>query len=159
MLSIQEGSGGQEGNATINVRGGRGSEVLYIVDGVPQNNLYNRGTVAQVSNIAIDQISFQVGGYEAKYGQAQSGIVNVTTKSGQPYYNLFIDVLSSDVLNTDPSGSNLYSGSLSGPIIPGIPEHTIFLIWRKRLVCKMLILRQFQLNFGHLKMELSWMNQ
>ncbi|MCU0364047.1 MAG: TonB-dependent receptor [Ignavibacteriaceae bacterium] len=124
---IQEGSGGQEGNATINVRGGRGSEVLYIVDGVPQNNLYNRGTVAQVSNTAIDQISFQVGGYEAKYGQAQSGIVNVTTKTGQPYYNLFIDVLSSDVLNTDPSGSNLYSGSLSGPIIPGIPEHTIFL--------------------------------
>jgi outer membrane receptor protein involved in Fe transport len=124
---VQEGSGGQEGNASINVRGGRGSEVLYIVDGVPQNNLYNRQTVAQVSNSAIDQISFQVGGYEAKYGQAQSGIVNVTTKSGQPYYNLFVDVQSSDFLNTDPSGANLYSGSLSGPIIPGIPEHTIFL--------------------------------
>ncbi len=124
---IQEGSGGQEGNAEINVRGGRGSEVLYIVDGVPQNNLYNRQTVAQVSNIAIDQISFQVGGYEAKYGQAQSGIVNVTTKSGQPFYNIFFDLQSSNLLNTDPSGSNLYSGSLSGPIIPGIPEHTIFL--------------------------------
>jgi len=124
---IQEGSGGQEGNATINVRGGRGSEVLYIVDGVPQNNLYNRQTTAQVSNVAIDQISFQVGGYEAKYGQAQSGIVNVTTKSGQPYYNLYFDLVSSDLLDTDPSGSNLYSGSLSGPIIPGIPEHTIFL--------------------------------
>ncbi|MCW8810129.1 MAG: TonB-dependent receptor [Ignavibacteriaceae bacterium] len=124
---VQEGSGGQDGNATINVRGGRGSEVLYIVDGVPQNNLYNRQTVAQVSNVAIDQISFQVGGYEAKYGQAQSGIVNVTTKSGQPYYNLFIDAQSSDFLKTDDFGSNLYSGSLSGPIIPGIPEHTIFL--------------------------------
>jgi len=124
---VQEGSGGQEGNATINVRGGRGSEVLYIVDGVPQNNLYNRGTVAQVSNAAIDQISFQVGGYEAKYGQAQSGIVNVTTKSGQPHYNLFIDAQSSEFLKTDDFGSNLYSGSLSGPIIPGIPEHTIFL--------------------------------
>jgi len=123
----QEGSGGQEGNASINVRGGRGSEVLDIVDGVPQNNLYNRQTVAQVSNVAIDQISFQVGGYEAKYGQAQSGIVNVTTKSGQPYYNVFFDLMSSDLLKTDPSGSNLYSGSISGPIIPGIPEHTIFL--------------------------------
>jgi outer membrane receptor protein involved in Fe transport len=124
---IQEGSGGQEGNASINVRGGRGGEVLYIVDGVAQNNLYNRQTVAQVSNVAIDQISFQVGGYEAKYGQAQSGIVNVTTKSGQPYYSLFVDVLSSDFLKTDDYGANLYSGALSGPIIPGIPEHTIFL--------------------------------
>lgn len=124
---IQEGSGGQEGNASINVRGGRGSEVLYIVDGVPQNNLYNRQTVAQVSNIAIDQISFQVGGYEAKYGQAQSGIVNVTTKSGQPYYIISADVQSSDFLETDNSGANLYTGSISGPIIPGLPEHTIFL--------------------------------
>ena len=124
---VQEGSGGEDGNATINIRGGRGSEVLYIVDGVPQNNLYNRQTVSQVSNTAIDQISFQVGGYEAKYGQAQSGIVNVTTKSGQPYYSIFLDVLSSDFPSTDAYGYNLYSGSISGPIIPGIPEHTIFL--------------------------------
>ena len=122
---IQEGSGGQDGNATINVRGGRGSEILYIVDGVPQNNLYNRQTVSQVSNVAIDQISFQVGGYEAKYGQAQSGIVNVTTKSGQPYYSILADVVSSSF--TDDYGYNLYSGTLSGPLIPGIPEHTIFL--------------------------------
>jgi len=122
---VQEGSGGADGNATINVRGGRGSEILYIVDGVPQNNLYNRSSVSQVSNIAIDQISFQVGGYEAKYGEAQSGIVNVTTKSGQPYYSAFIDVLTSTY--TDDYDYNLYSGSLSGPLLPGIPEHTIFL--------------------------------
>jgi outer membrane receptor protein involved in Fe transport len=122
---VQEGSGGQSGNATINVRGGRGSEVLYIVDGVPQNNLYNRSSVTQVSNVAIEQISFQVGGYEAKYGQAQSGIVNVTTKSGQPTYDIFADVVSSSF--TDNYGYNLYSGTLSGPIIPGIPEHTFFL--------------------------------
>jgi CarboxypepD_reg-like domain/TonB-dependent Receptor Plug Domain len=122
---IQEGSGGADGNATINVRGGRGSEVLYIVDGIPQNNLYNRGSVNQVSNVAIDQISFQVGGYEAKYGQAQSGIVNVTTKSGQPYYSMFIDVLTSSY--TDDYGYNLYSGTISGPILPGVAGHTIFL--------------------------------
>ena len=120
-----EGSGGQDGNATINVRGGRGSEVLYIVDGVPQNNLYNRQSVSQVSNVAIDQISFQVGGYEAKYGEAQSGIVNVTTKSGQSFYSVLADVVSSNF--TDDYGYNLYSGTLSGPIIPGIPEHTFFL--------------------------------
>ncbi|RKY95178.1 MAG: hypothetical protein DRQ13_07420, partial [Ignavibacteriae bacterium] len=38
---IQEGSGGVDGNATINVRGGRASEVLFIVDGVPQTNIFN----------------------------------------------------------------------------------------------------------------------
>jgi outer membrane cobalamin receptor len=122
---VKEGSGGQDGNADLNVRGGRSSEVVYIVDGVVQNNLYNRESVAQVSNSAIDQISFQVGGYEAKYGQAQSGIVNVTTKSGQPYYSIFADAQTSGF--TDDYGANVYSGSISGPIIPGIPEYTIFL--------------------------------
>ncbi|VAX17709.1 TonB-dependent receptor, partial [hydrothermal vent metagenome] len=87
----QDGSGGAAGNATINVRGGRGNEVVYVVDGVVQNDLMYGTNQSQVSNIAIDQISFQVGGYEAKYGQAQSGIVNVTTKSGSPKYTIYGD--------------------------------------------------------------------
>lgn len=121
----QEGSGGPAGNASINVRGGRGSEVLYIVDGVPQNTLYNRSSQAQVSNIAIDQISFQVGGYEAKYGQAQSGIVNVTTKGGSSSYSVLFDAATSTYL--DNFGFNEYSGSISGPIIPGMSNHTLFI--------------------------------
>ncbi len=122
---IQEGSGGQDGNATINVRGGRGGEVLYIIDGVPQNNILNNTNQAQVSDNSIEQVSFQVGGYEAKYGQAQSGIVNITTKSGQSYYNIFADGITSTGI--DQFGYNLYTLNLSGPIIPGNPNHTIFL--------------------------------
>jgi len=122
---IQEGSGGVDGNATINVRGGRASEVLFIIDGVPQTNVFNGVNRSQVSDDAIAQISFQVGGYEAKYGQAQSGIVNITTKSGQPNYNIFADVITSDF--TDDYGYNQYTLNLSGPIIPGNANHTIFL--------------------------------
>jgi hypothetical protein len=122
---VAEGSGGQSGNAEINVRGGRGSEVLYIVDGIPQNNLYNRDSENQVSNIAIDQISFQIGGFEAKYGQSQSGIVSVTTKSGRSYYSLVVDAQTSTF--TDDFGANVYTGSFSGPIFPGLNNHTIFL--------------------------------
>ena len=122
---VAEGSGGQSGNAEINVRGGRGSEVLYIVDGIPQNNLYNRDSENQVSNIAIDQISFQIGGFEAKYGQSQSGVVSVTTKSGKQHYSLVLDLNSSTF--TDDYGSNIYSGSFSGPIFPGVTNHSIFI--------------------------------
>ena len=122
---IRDGSGGAGGNATINVRGGRGSEVLYIVDGVPQNDVYTGSNYAQVSNAAIEQISFQIGGYEAKYGQAQSGIINVTTKTGDPTYTFFADGMTSAL--TDKFGYNLYTMTLSGPIIPGNKDHTIFL--------------------------------
>lgn len=122
---VRDGSGGADGNATINVRGGRGGEVLYIVDGVPQNSIYTQGNASQISNNAIEQISFQVGGYEAKYGQAQSGIVNVTTRTGSPKYSFFGEVRSSEF--TDSYGHNLYSAGISGPYIPGNPNHTLFL--------------------------------
>ena len=121
---ISEGSGGEDGNATINVRGGRGGEVLYIVDGVPQNDVFTGVNYSQVSNNAIDQIAFEIGGYEAKYGQAQAGIINVTTKSGSPKYSFYADVLTSTF--TDDYGYNLYTGSLGGPIIPGEPSQTFF---------------------------------
>ena len=100
-------------------------EVLYIVDGVPQNNVFTGANRSQVSDNSIEQVSFQVGGYEAKYGQAQSGIVNITTKSGSPVYNLFADVVTSQYL--DDFGSDLYTFNLSGPIIPGDQNNTIFL--------------------------------
>jgi len=122
---VSEGSGGSSGNATLNVRGGRGGEVLYIVDGVPQNDVYTGANYSQVSNAAIEQLSFQIGGYEAKYGQAQSGIVNVTTKSGDPFYSIYADAQTSTF--TDDYGYNLYTANLSGPIIPGNGNHTFFL--------------------------------
>lgn len=122
---MAEGDGGADGNGEINVRGGRGGEVLYIVDGVPQNDSWFGTNYSQVSNSAIDQLSFQIGGFEAKYGQAQSGIINITTKAGSPKYTLSVDVLTSTF--TDAYGYNLYNLSFGGPIVPGVKEHTFFL--------------------------------
>jgi len=120
-----DGSGGAAGNATINVRGGRGNEVVYVVDGVVQNDQMYGSNQSQISNAAIDQISFQVGGYEAKYGQAQSGIVNVTTKSGSPKYTVFGEAITSSY--TDDYGYNVYTMAVGGPIIPGNKNFTFFL--------------------------------
>ncbi len=119
-----EGDGGADGNATLNIRGGRGGEVVYIVDGVVQNDPLYGTNRANISNAAVEQISFQVGGYEAKYGQAQSGIINVTTKSGSPTYKLFVDGLTSTY--TDDYGYNMYTATLGGPIVHGNGNHTFF---------------------------------
>jgi len=122
---MAEGSGGVDGNATINVKGGRGNEVLYVIDGVVQNDPYWNAAFTQVSNSAIEQISFQIGGFEAKYGQAQSGIINVTTRSGGSAYSLFGDVVTSSF--TDDFGYNLYTVNIGGPFIPNYSKHTFFL--------------------------------
>jgi hypothetical protein len=119
-----EGSGGVGGNATLNIRGGRGGEVLYIVDGVPQNDVMTGTNYSQVSDRAVEQVAFQVGGYEAKYGQAQSGIVNVSTRTGGAKYSAYGEVVTSEF--TDDFGYNLYTLNLSGPFVPGDAKHTFF---------------------------------
>lgn len=116
---------GADRNATLNVRGGRGGEVLFIVDGVPQNDIFGGGNASQVSSSAIEQMTFQVGGFEAKFGQAQSGIISVTTKRGSPTYAVFGDVVTSSF--TDIYGYNLYTLNLSGPFVPGNADHTFFI--------------------------------
>ncbi len=85
-------SGGQVGQANPSIAGGSGLENSYVVDGV---NITNGGYGALGSysivfgslgnGLPFDFIkSAQVktGGYEAEYGQATGGVVNVVTKSG-----------------------------------------------------------------------------
>ncbi len=122
---IQEGSGGASGNGTINVRGGRGGEVIFIIDGVVQNDILFGTNFSQISNASIEQLQFQVGGFEAKFGQSQSGVVSITTKSGSQNYSAFFDVQSSTF--TDDYGYNIYTANFGGPIIPGQRDHTFFL--------------------------------
>lgn len=113
----QDGSGGETDNATINVRGGRGNETLLVVDGVPYNDLLFGNAAGTIPDNAIEQISSQLGGFSAKYGSAQSGVINVITKSGGVKYSGGLEGISSQV--TDDYGYNSFNGSLSGPLWPG----------------------------------------
>ncbi len=69
-------------NNGIHFRGGRGDEAQTYVDGVPVNNPVNQTQTLTVINNAIEEVSTQIGGMTAEYGNALSGIVNVTTKTG-----------------------------------------------------------------------------
>jgi len=67
---------------TISVRGGRSGEVVYMIDGMPVNDpLYNEQTLS-VNKYAIQEIELQTGGFNAEYGNVQSGVVNIVTRSG-----------------------------------------------------------------------------
>ena len=67
---------------TIYVRGGRSEEVAYYVDGVYFNNPYNYARTGEVVTTAIEEVSYQAGGFNAEYGYAMSGVVITTTKTG-----------------------------------------------------------------------------
>lgn len=67
----------------IHIRGGRTYENSYLLDGISvQDNLGGTGFGLQLSPAAIQEVEVITGGYNAEYGQATSGVVNITTKEG-----------------------------------------------------------------------------
>src|SRR3990172_742202 len=71
----------------IHIRGSRGYENAYLVDGGSvQDVLGGSGFGLQVSPDAIQEVEVITGGYNAEYGQATSGVVNITTKEGSDQY-------------------------------------------------------------------------
>jgi Carboxypeptidase regulatory-like domain/TonB-dependent Receptor Plug Domain len=85
-------SSGTAGQANPSISGGTGLENVYIVDGANVTNTgygglgsYS-GTFGSLGNATpydfVKEIQVKTGGYEAEYGQATGGVVNVITKSG-----------------------------------------------------------------------------
>jgi len=81
VVSMQPGVVTQD-NA-LYIRGGRSDDNSYLLDGVSvQDPLAGTGFGLQFSANALDEVEVITGGYNAEYGQALSGVVNVKTKSG-----------------------------------------------------------------------------
>lgn len=104
----------------IHIRGSRGYENAYLVDGVSvQDVLGGTGFGLQVSPDAIQEMEVITGGYNAEYGQATSGVVNITTKEGSDRYSGGI-AYKTDRVNGVQSkhffNSDLLEMNLSGPV-------------------------------------------
>ncbi|MBN1466973.1 TonB-dependent receptor [candidate division KSB1 bacterium] len=84
VLSLQAGVVNAGG---IHIRGGRANEVAYWVDGVVATDVYNGGNTSRIENTAIEELQVISGTFNAEYGQAMSGIVNIITKDGGQAYN------------------------------------------------------------------------
>jgi outer membrane receptor for ferrienterochelin and colicin len=70
----------QAGVVDGHFRGGRLNEVSYMVNGVPINNPYNNSAGFEVEQNMISSLEVISGVFNAEYGQAMSGVVNITTK-------------------------------------------------------------------------------
>lgn len=112
----------------LHIRGGRLEEVAYYVDGVYQVNDYSRvirPNAAEVSSQALEELSFQAGGFDAEYGSATAGLINMSTKTGGRKFNLSGEITTDEFLSrTDPGflntysyGQNIYNIAINGPII------------------------------------------
>ena len=67
-----------------------------MVDGITVTDPYNSGIAVEIENNAIQELQFISGTFNAEYGQAMSGIVNIITKDGS--YEKFSGRFSGDVI-------------------------------------------------------------
>ena len=104
----------------IHIRGGRSSENAYLLDGISiQDPLAGTGFGLQLSTEAVQEVQVITGGYNAEYGQATSGVVNVSLKEGaQNYKGSFShkrDHFGFSENIAHAFNSDIYEATLSGP--------------------------------------------
>lgn len=82
FVSSNNGSG----DDGIHLRGGRSGEVTYLVDGVRVDDPIYGGLAIDLPRSGVSSLTVMSGTFNAEYGQAQSGVVNITTPEGAQQY-------------------------------------------------------------------------
>ena len=87
VVSVNEAVNQQAGVVDGHFRGGRTGEVAYLVNGVPINNAYNNNAAFEVEQNMVSSLEVISGVFNAEYGQAMSGVVNIVTKGVSPKWS------------------------------------------------------------------------
>lgn len=133
------------GVATFIVNGARGRSNNFMIDGMENNDISVAGQAFQITNPdAIQEVNIQTGNYDAEFGRAGGGVINVITKSGTNDFHgsisAFLDSTRDDAItssqarnpaiarqvnqpaNVTPRGyppfgiQTIYSASVGGPL-------------------------------------------
>jgi hypothetical protein len=90
-----------ESDGRLHIRGGRAGEIGYWVDGISATDIYDGRIGVTVENTSIQELQVISGTFNAEYGQAMSGIVNIITKEGGSKYAGQIKLYGGDYLSND----------------------------------------------------------
>ncbi|MCH7574350.1 MAG: TonB-dependent receptor [Candidatus Marinimicrobia bacterium] len=91
----------KDGEGRIHIRGGRSLEVNYMIDGVSVTDPFAGELSVEVEISGIQQFQVISGGFNAEYGQALSGIVDVITKEGGEEFHGSVSTYVGDYITSD----------------------------------------------------------
>ena len=114
-------------DGATHVRGGRTSEIAYLINGVSVSDPFSGDIAIEIENTGIQELQVISGTFNAEYGQAMSGVVEVVTKEGGDKLSGQLSLYGGDYLSSDtetflnidsfdPLGLSNIQVSLSGPI-------------------------------------------
>lgn len=86
----------QAGVVAGHFRGGRIDEVSYLVDGLNVNEASDRSRTVRIEKEVVSEVEVITGTFNAEYGNAMSGIVNIVTKDGGNDVHCSVSVNSSN---------------------------------------------------------------
>jgi len=126
VLQLQAGITRDAGGG-FHIRGGRSSEVAFWVDGVSVTDAFDGSNGVEIENDAVQSLQVISGTFNAEYGQAMSGIINIVTKDGGQKYSGSVSAYTGDYISGDDglftnidevSPSHLYDWkiNLGGPV-------------------------------------------
>ncbi|NQT64264.1 MAG: carboxypeptidase-like regulatory domain-containing protein [Candidatus Marinimicrobia bacterium] len=134
VLAEQAGITSQDNE--IHIRGGRVDESMFIVDGMSVKDPLSGSANNLYLNVdAIEELEVITGGFNAEYGQAMSGIINIRIKEGsEDYHGTFSyssdhfglkdlpwEAFTKDRVEFTLSGPEMFTGAMSalGIKLPG----------------------------------------
>ncbi len=96
QAGVITGAGGE-----LHIRGGREREISYMIDGVSVNNAFSQsgGSNVTIENSFIEELQVITGTFNAEYGSAQSGIINVVTKRPESEFSGQVEMFVGDYLS------------------------------------------------------------
>ena len=75
--------GATEGRSlALSIYGATSAENQWIIDGVNTTNVFKGVQGKAINNEFVQEVEVKTGGYQAEYGRALGGVINVITKSG-----------------------------------------------------------------------------
>ncbi len=102
----------------IHIRGGRNSEARFVVDGIDSRDpITGEVLPINLNAVNIQEIQILTGGMSAEYGQAMSGVVEITTPEGQSdRYNGSVEWSQDHLFDDNGFNQDRANASLGGPL-------------------------------------------
>ncbi len=122
-IAIKPGIVAQAGQ--LHVRGGRSGEISYQVDGMRIGDPLTGGS-SDLSTAAVGSSDIIIGGLDAQYGNAQSGVINTRTQEGDFKYSGNIQFSTDDYGAPDKTYNNFdrFTLGIGGPFV--LPKTTFY---------------------------------
>ncbi len=126
VLTLQAGVV-EDSQGDLHIRGGRASEIAYLVDGVSVTDPYSGKLAVDLDQSAIQEVKVISGTFNAEYGQVMSGVVEVVTKNPETTLKGGVKLYAGDYLSgndqtffhigdINPTGIYNAQAFLTGPL-------------------------------------------